>query len=105
MIRYLRLLNAGVLALIICTAGSEDAVASNTPLARNVVARYLEGAELQAETNEQRREIAQALQDMLSMPAAELRKQRYSDYSGTQACGQQQELLRAHFCPLTTHGA
>ena len=67
MIRYLGLLSAGVLVFVIATPDAKYAVASNSPVTRNVVARYLEGAELQAETDGQRREIARALQDMLSM--------------------------------------
>ena len=99
MIRYLGLLSAGLLAFVIAAQDAKDAIASNSPSTRNVVARFLEGAELQAETDGQRREIARALQDMLNMPAGELGKQRYSDYSGNDAAWTVTELLKAYFVP------
>lgn len=97
MIRYLGLLSAGLLAFVIVAQGAKDAIASNSPSTRNVVARYLEGAELQAETDGQRREIARALQDMLDLPVAELRKQRYSDHSGNAGAWTVTDLLPAYY--------
>jgi len=99
MIRYLELLTAGLLALIIVTQDARDAVASDSASTGNMIARYLDGAELQAETDGQRREIARALQDILNIPVAELRKQRYSDYAGEATAWTVTDLLRAYFVP------
>lgn len=99
MIRYLGPLTAGLLTLFVAAQDTREAVASSSPPTENVVARYLEGAEVQAETDGQRREIARALQDMLDLPGAELIKRRYSDYSGNAAAWTVTDLLRAYFVP------
>lgn len=67
----------------------------------NSVAKYLESAELQAETDSQRREIQRALTDMLEKPAVKLRAQKYADYQGTPNMWTLPRLLTAYFVPKT----
>ena len=74
-------------------------VKSKHPL--NSVATYLEHAEIQAETDEQRQEIRRALSDMLKEPTAELRTRRYADYQGTPNMWSITRLLTAYFVPQT----
>lgn len=69
------------------------------PSAVNTVVAYLRGAELQAETNDQRREVLRALDDLLDKSPAELRNARYSDTSGHKDTRTVIEMLRAHFVP------
>jgi hypothetical protein len=63
-----------LLALAVLLAGC--------PAKRNPVADYLDGAELQCETDAQRRSVADALNDAVSLSADELRPRRYPDYTG-----------------------
>src|ERR1700685_3549626 len=51
---------------------------------RNSVAAYLGNAERQSETDDQRREIQKALENMLQMTPSQLKSQRYADYEGKQ---------------------
>ena len=65
--------------------------AENPPVA---LARYLDQAEIQAETDEQRAVLRQALDDMLRQPPERLRSARYGAEQRTLP-----ELLRAHLVP------
>ena len=58
------------------------------------LAKYLEGAEIQAETQEQRAVLAQALSDMLRLPPTGLRAARYGPDNRPLP-----DLLRAHLVP------
>jgi hypothetical protein len=49
---------------------------------RNAVADYLDDAELQCENDVQRRSVADALNDCVSLAAEELKQRRYPDYTG-----------------------
>lgn len=95
--------NAGLFWALLIAVGfitHETATfASASPYKANAVVQYLDGAELQAETDAQRREIARALQDMLKKPAAQLRAQRYAGDSGKPGELSITDLLRAHFVP------
>jgi hypothetical protein len=68
---------------------------------QNEVVRYLGQADRQAETQDQRNEIKRALEDMLKVPAAELRQRRYADYQMHPARWTLVELLRRYFVPPT----
>jgi hypothetical protein len=65
--------------------------AENPPVA---LAQYLDQAEIQAETDEQRAALRQALDDMLRQPPEQLRTARYGVEQRTLP-----ELLRAHLVP------
>ena len=71
---------------------------SEASSARNPIAAFLEGVEIQAE-HEQQRNICRALQDLAMLPLAELRRSRYADYQGTPAKWDLQTLLSRHFVP------
>ena len=66
---------------------------------RNLVAAFLVGAERQAETDEQRQEIARALTDALRKPISELRQLRYADYAGKPETWSLPQLLQHYFVP------
>lgn len=66
---------------------------------RNVVAAYLNGAEEQSETEDQKAVIAQALKDMLSEPVEKLRYIRYPDYEMQPQQWSIIELLQRYFVP------
>jgi hypothetical protein len=74
--------------------------ASSTPAAtENSVAAFLKDADRQSETDEQRKEIRRALQDMLEKSPNELRRTRYSDYQGRPKKWSIVELLNHYFVP------
>lgn len=51
------------------------------PQSQNQVYEYLKGAELQCE-DDQRAEVIVVLNDLLTLPAEELKKKRYNNYVG-----------------------
>jgi hypothetical protein len=59
----------------------------------------LSDAERQTETDEQRREIQRALQDMLEKSPSELRQIRYPDYTGRENKWSVIQLLQHYFVP------
>lgn len=61
---------------------------------QTATAKYLEGAEIQAETDAQRAVLAQALEDMATLQAEGLRGKRYGPDQKPLAA-----LLRAHLVP------
>ena len=71
--------------------------------AENEVVRYLKGAERQNETDDQRREIRHALEDLATLPPAELRKKRYADYSMKPGQWSLATLLHKYFVPPEPH--
>jgi hypothetical protein len=70
----------------------------------NVVAQFLGRADRQYESEAQRVEMMHALDDMLTKPAADLRKQRYADHQGNRDAWSLTTLLRRYFVP-TVHVA
>ena len=66
---------------------------------RNPVANYLRGAELQCETDEQRANIATALNDALALPGDSLAVRRYKNYQGQEGQWDLPTLLYRHFVP------
>jgi hypothetical protein len=63
----------------------------------NCVAAFLEGADRQSETDEQRTEIARALREMLTAPPTQLRSARYQDYRGNKGVWNARELLKRYY--------
>jgi hypothetical protein len=68
--------------------------------ATNVVAQYLNHADRQYETSEQRTEIIRALEDMLGKTPEALRTQRYADYQGNKNAWPITTLLERYFVPV-----
>lgn len=66
---------------------------------QNVVATFLNGAESQAETEGQQREIRRALIDMLEKNPSVLSEQRYADYQGRPNAWSVIDVLHRHFVP------
>jgi hypothetical protein len=79
------------------TRPAVTAMPANTSVSENVVASYFAGAELQAETKSQLREIKRALEDMLNLSIPDLQAQRYADYQMTPGQWSLGELLNAYF--------
>ena len=79
--------------------GSAAASATPAPAAGNALVGYLRGAEVQAETDGQRATLRQALHDLQTLPAAELRAARYAAADGRAAQRDLVQVLRAHVVP------
>lgn len=75
------------------------APAATTPVAANSVVEYFAGAEIQAETDEQRAELRRAFADMLELSPDELQARRYAGFDGTKSARTLPELLSAHVVP------
>jgi hypothetical protein len=90
------LLPACIQCMCSCGHGSP---ATTSPNVGNSVAAFLNRAERQAETDEQRAEIQRALRDMLVKPPAQLRQIRYADYAGQESKWSITELLQHYFVP------
>ncbi len=67
--------------------------------ARNPVADYLRGAELQCEGEAQKANIIAALNDALTLPGDSLAARRYKDYQGREGQWDLPTLLYRHFVP------
>ena len=74
-------------------------VGSGIARPRNSVEDYLNGAEEQSETDDQRAVIKQALLDMLNEPIESLRKKRYPDYQLHPHKWPITEVLTSYFVP------
>jgi len=85
-----------VLPLLITVLGSGLAEGKTR---RNPVANYLRGAELQCETDEQRANIATALNDALTLPGDTLAARRYKNYQGQEGQWDLPTLIYRHFVP------
>jgi hypothetical protein len=65
----------------------------------NQVVLYLDGAERQAETDEQRQEILRALEDLRTLEPAGLKQRRYADYENQPGQWTLVQLLQKYFVP------
>jgi hypothetical protein len=77
----------------------EDVKGSGSARPRNTVEDYLNGAEQQSETDDQRAVIRQAFVDMLKEPIESLRKKRYPDYQLNPHKWPITEVLTSYFVP------
>lgn len=78
------------------TSGAGIPAESQKP---NQVVLYLDGAERQAETDEQRQEILRALEDLRSLDPTALRQRRYADYENRPGQWTLVQLLQRYFVP------
>ena len=91
-------LAAALAGLLLACGGAPPAKSSSpAPAAANCVATFLAQAERQSETDEQRAEIAHALEDMLTKSPQELKSVRYADYQGKKDVWTARELLEHYF--------
>jgi hypothetical protein len=67
----------------------------------NEVVVYLHSAERQAESPAQEQEILKALEDLRTLPPAQLKERRYADYSGKPGQWTLAQLLQKYFVPVT----
>jgi hypothetical protein len=74
-------------------------VAASAVAVDNALVVYLRGAEVQAETDAQRRELRRALADLLERPAAEWAARRYAGARGEPGQRDMVQVLRAHLLP------
>lgn len=82
----------------------EDVKGSGMTRPRNTVEDYLNGAEEQVETDDQRAVIKQAFFDMLNEPTESLRKKRYPDYQMQPHKWPITEVLTSYFLPDSSAG-
>ncbi len=85
-----------------CSERRTDAAASAATAASaasNTLVVYLRGAEIQAETDAQRDTLRQALRDLQTLPAGELRTARYAGAHGQPAQRNLAQVLRGHLVP------
>ena len=87
---------AFVLTLLLTVLGSGLAEGKTR---RNLVANYLRNAELQCEGETQRENIANALNDALTLPRDSLAARRYKNYQGQEGQWDLPTLLYRHFVP------
>jgi hypothetical protein len=88
----------GLFGVFFSCARTHDNGAS-TSANYNSVAVFLEKAERQTETEEQRLEVHRALSDMLTKTPVELRQTRYADYTGKANQWPVTQLLQRYFVP------
>lgn len=96
-----------VLTLLLAGCGERQAAPvqadSAAATTENVIAAYLRDAEIQAETDGQRRTLREALEDLIEKPDAELLAARYAGPDGPTQRDVAQ-VLRAHIAPARPIG-
>lgn len=86
--------------VVIVFVGAMAACAHHSnPQAAAAIARCLDGAELQAETDAQKKNLRRGFDDLATQPPASLRARRYADYQGTPDRWDLPELLKHHLVP------
>ena len=99
------LIGLGVLTQVACRPQqTKTTVPSPLPEEKNEVVLYLDGAERQAETDDQRAEILRALEDLRTLDPVALEKQRYADYGGVPGQWTLAGLLQKYFVPRELRG-
>lgn len=68
---------------------------------KNSAIMFLEGAELQIETGDQKKELEIALHDILVLSSAKLKAKRYPDYQLNTGAWTLSQMISAYFVPQT----
>lgn len=91
------LAGVGLVLFLACshTTGRGTAPAQET----NQVVRFLDQADRQSETDEQRREILRALVDLRTLDAVALKRRRYADYGNKPGQWTLVQLIQKYFVP------
>ena len=99
--RSQKLFTSALCLLVVLAAASCRSPEKTSPTTTtNEVVLYLHGAERQAESSAQEAEILKALEDLRTLPAAQLKERRYADYSGTPGQWTLAQLLQKYFVPV-----
>jgi hypothetical protein len=85
--------------LVACRQGAASPATAGAPPRVNQVVAYLDGAELQLETEQQAREVLRALEDMRTLAPSALRARRYAGYGMEPAVWTLGKLLSSYFVP------
>lgn len=89
----------GLVLTVDCAHVTAEPVTSAEAQNSNQVVLCLDGAERQAETDEQRLEILRALEDLRTLTPAALKQQRYADYESKPDQWTLVQLLQKYFVP------
>jgi hypothetical protein len=86
--------------LVACRHGASlPSSTVDAPPSVNQVVAYLDGAELQVETEQQAREVLRALEDLRTLSPSALAARRYAGYAMEPAIWRLPELLSKYFVP------
>jgi hypothetical protein len=88
-----------VVLLAACRHGAASPATVGAPPPVNQVVAYLDGAELQVETEQQVREVLRALEDLRTLAPAALQARRYPGYGMEPAVWTLRQLLSKYFIP------
>ena len=108
-VRSVGLIQSNVLTIIAVLAvgacahdvarGNLNSASSSEAGKPNQVVEYLDGAERQAETDEQRRELLRALEDLRTLDPATLKQRHYADYEDKPGQWTLVQVLQKYFVP------
>ena len=103
-LRFVPLFIVGLLLVCACSDQNKPAKIPSSEGAQNQVVLFLNGAERQAESAAQEKEILKALDDLRTLRPEELRERRYADYGLAPNQWTLAQLLRKYFVssPLRT---
>jgi hypothetical protein len=93
------LTSIGLVLAVACAHGTAESGTFVKTQNSNQVGLYLDGAERQAETDEQRLEILRALEDLRTLTPAALKQRRYADYENKPEQWTLVQLLQKYFVP------
>jgi hypothetical protein len=88
------------LLVVLAAASCKSPEKTSLSTTENEVVLYLHGAERQAESPAQEEEILKALEDLRTLPPAQLKERRYADYGGTPGQWTLAQLLQKYFVPV-----
>ncbi len=96
---YRRIFLLAIFNTLLIGCQHDTDLSSTEERSQNVVVKYFNNSEVQAENDAQRCEIRRVLIDMLQKPENELRTSKYRDYQGNVDRRDIIQLIRAHFVP------
>ena len=88
---YISFFTLLLVAFLMIASGCEDT--------DNMTLSYFQNAELQYEGEVQKENIITALNDILTLPAEELKEKKYKDYTGKENEWSLESLIYNHFVP------
>ncbi len=85
--------------MLLCVSSALAVMLAQCNPAGNPVLTYIKNAEVQYETDLQKENLAAALNDILTLPAGDLKKRKYRDYEGNENRWDLATLIQRHFVP------